>query len=210
MDVIVFYTVVAMWTNTYLDSSIGQNWASDWFLQVPPCVHVFPWWSTSWTILGFYIYSVPRPVCCFWDSVPIGSLWRSCSYQVCFPWWLRQGAMDPYGGNPRWENVDRSALWIYTFILVIRLSQVKQSAFSSPFHLDVVDVFNNWPPWWASPFRSLLIAWQPRQPGFLQLCSRDWPQSTRHSGTCHATIGMLFSLQVFFFRFFFALKLCTN
>ena len=35
--------------------------------------------------------------------------------------------MDPCGGNPRWENVDRSDLRIYTFILVIRLSKVKQS-----------------------------------------------------------------------------------
>ena len=52
----------------------------------------------------------------FWDSVSSWSLWRSCSNQVCFPWWLRQGAMDPWGGNPWRENVDRST-FEFTYLI---------------------------------------------------------------------------------------------
>ena len=55
-------------------------------------------------------------VCWFRDSVPNWSLWRSSSNQVCYPWWLRQGAMDPCGGNPWWENDDRST-FEFTYLI---------------------------------------------------------------------------------------------
>ena len=48
------------------------------------------------------------------------------------------------GTHARWENVDRSDLRIYTFILVIRLSKVQQLAFFQVSPV-VVDVFNRWP-----------------------------------------------------------------
>ena len=88
----------------------------------------------------------------------------------------------PNWGNPRWENVDGTDIWIDMFILVIRLSTVQQLAFFSGLTVSpvVVDVFNRWLLWLASPFRSLLIAWQPRQRRFVQFFSRDRPLSAAH------------------------------
>ena len=161
-------------------------------------------------VVGLY-YSKSRSACWFWDSVPIGSLRRSCSYQVCFPWWLRHGAMDPYGGNPRWENVDRSDLRIYTFILVIRLSKVKQLAFFLSSHKSVECVLNQLAVVWAIfLFPAALHRWtagQPRQPSFFQfLLERRTvayiPCEIRHQA-CPLTCS-------FFFWGFFDPKLCTN
>ena len=64
-------------------------------------------WLTSWTFQGCTNFLLEQFVG-FRDSVPNRSLWRSSSNQVCYPWWLRQGAMDPFGGNPWRENDDRS------------------------------------------------------------------------------------------------------
>ena len=53
-------------------------------------------WSTS---MGSLLYRYSGLVVVSRDSVLNGSLTWSLFYQVCSPWWLRHGAMDPIEGT---------------------------------------------------------------------------------------------------------------
>ena len=83
--------------------------------------------------------------------------------------------------EPIWENADWLDFGIGTFILVIHLSKVEQTAIFFPFHPSS-RVLNNVPLYWASsPFVYRRSRVWSRQTSFFQLCSRDWPQSHVHA-----------------------------
>ena len=113
------------------------------------------------------------------DSVPNGSLQWSflvkCVIHGGSTW-----CHGPNWGNPRWENVDWPDFRIDTFKLVIRLSKVQQSAF---FHFSPVGRFGvELLPAVSGThlFQVKCIVWQPRQPGFFQLCWSDRSLSAVH------------------------------
>ena len=58
--------------------------------------------------------------------------------------------MDPVEGTPLWETWNERTSEFTRFNLVIRLSKVKQMAFS--FLTPSSDVLNSWPPFWAPTF----------------------------------------------------------